>query len=368
MKDQAYHFEIKDLITQFVAAFDNIIIKRYKADRSVDSSLQVRYVYSPKQRVMYDLVNLAQNITVPVVAVSIGSISRSADRVFNKINGFYYGKNSSGQYQPNSIHIRTPVPVDITVNMSILAKFQTDMDQILSNFIPYNNPYIIISWKVPSDFGISSDQEIRSEVLWNGSMAMSYPTDIAANAKYKITADTSFTIKGWLFPAASDPAGNIYYVNTNFYDTTSITDYESLTGNMFVYPTSAAVNNELETVGVSGNPINNTTRTNTIRWPISAAPGFYFEGLSTSPSAVSISWPYAALPPLWNITAVVNSGGQIVDAYSLLLINGSTRHLILNYDVWPPGDGAFRVTGVTNTSSQYVPVTLYSDVAIYGGV
>tara|TARA_R110000868_G_scaffold138335_3_gene352405 strand:+ start:10054 stop:10866 length:813 start_codon:yes stop_codon:yes gene_type:complete len=254
LKDQAYHFEIKDLMTQFVAAFDNVVIKRYNADRTVDSSLQVRYVYSPKERVMFDLVNLAQNITVPVIAVTISSISRSPDRVFNKINGFYYGQNQNGVYQSNSIHVRTPVPVDIAVNMSILTKFQTDMDQILSNFIPYSNPYIIISWKVPSDFGISTTQEIRSEVLWSGSMSMSYPTDIAANAKYKISADTSFTIKGWLFPEATNPVGNIYYVNSDFYNTAAITNYESLTGTMFVYPTSAAVYNELEVLSLSGNP------------------------------------------------------------------------------------------------------------------
>ena len=28
MKTQAFHFEIKDLVTQFVAAFDDIIIKQ----------------------------------------------------------------------------------------------------------------------------------------------------------------------------------------------------------------------------------------------------------------------------------------------------------------------------------------------------
>ena len=53
-----------------------------------------------------------------------------------------------------------------------MTKFQTDMDQILSNFIPYNNPYIILSWKVPTDLspsGFAIPQEIRSEVLWSGS-------------------------------------------------------------------------------------------------------------------------------------------------------------------------------------------------------
>lgn len=203
---------------------------------------------------MYDLVNLAQNITVPVISVSIGSVNRSPDRVFNKIKGFYYGKDQNGAFLPGSLHLRTPVPVDITVNMSIMTKFQTDMDQILSNFVPYTNPYIIISWPVPEDFGISPAQEIRSEVLWGGSINLAYPTDIAANEKYKITADTSFTIKGWLFADNQNPAGNIYVVDANFRSTSLITTYETMSGGTWVYPVSADVYNEMEVVNLSGSP------------------------------------------------------------------------------------------------------------------
>ena len=253
MKQQSYHFEIKDLITQFVVAFDNVVINRYNADRSIANALQVRYVYSPKQRVMYDLVNLAQNITVPVIAVSISSINRSSDRVFNKINGLYYGGYQNGNYIPNSVHVKMPVPVDISINMSILTKFQTDMDQILSNFIPYNNPYIIISWKIPSDFGIGTDQEIRSEVLWGGNMSITYPTDINSGDKYKLAADTSFTIKGWLFPASISSIGNIYHINSNFHNISAITNFEGLSGVSFTYPTSAHLIPDLEVVSLSGN-------------------------------------------------------------------------------------------------------------------
>jgi hypothetical protein len=68
--------------------------------------------------------------------------------------------------------------------MSIITKFQSDMDQILSNFVPYTNPYIILSWRVPEEIvsnGFAFPQEIRSEVLWDGNITMGYPTDIAAN-------------------------------------------------------------------------------------------------------------------------------------------------------------------------------------------
>jgi hypothetical protein len=258
MRNQTFHFEVKDLITQFVTAFDDIIINRYDNNRVIQNKVQVRYVYSPKQRVLYDLVNLAQNITVPVVSVSISNISRDESRVFNKINGYYVSKGTDDvTAKTKSIHYGSPVPVNISVNMSIMTKYQSDMDQILSNFIPYNNPYIILSWKLPEDLsstGFAMPQEIRSEVLWNGSVNLSYPTDITATDKYKIIGDTSFTIKGWLFPAQKESVGNIFYIKENFYNTKLITSVSELTAMTFTYPVSTGVLSEIESLSANAYP------------------------------------------------------------------------------------------------------------------
>lgn len=221
MKDQSYHFEIKDIVTQFVAAFNNVIISRYNKSRTVVDKLKVKYLYAPKQRVINDLINKAQHVTLPAVAVSVGGVARDESRVFNKI----YGEYQHGD-QITSKFIPSPVPVNITINMSIVTKYQTDMDQILSNFIPHNNPYIVISWKVPSGFK-SETEEIRSEVLWDGSVSLEYPTDYDSSTSYRVTADTTFEVKGWLWPAKDpgDDAKRIFYVNSNF---TTLTGFEYL--------------------------------------------------------------------------------------------------------------------------------------------
>lgn len=260
MKNYTYHFEIKDLVTQFVNAFDHIVIKRFNQKRESVNGVQVRYVYSPKQRVLFDLVNKAQNITVPVVAVSISNVARDESRVFNKIGGFYFPQGTSDRNATSmSDFYKSPVPINITINMSILTKFQTDMDQIVSNFVPYNNPYIIISWKVPDEMvesGFSIPQEIRSEVLWNGNISLTYPTDITAAEKYRIIGDTSFTIKGWLFGDPTFPANNIFYINNNFYAVSSVSDFtfEALSSQTFTYPTSSGLPDNLETVSISAFP------------------------------------------------------------------------------------------------------------------
>lgn len=260
MKLKAFHWEIKDLLIQFLSAFDNVIIKRFNAQRIPGTSQQVRYIYAPKQRVLFDLINPGQNLTLPVISVTIGSISRDVNRVFNKNAGFFpHATDELTNPSALTYFYRTPVPVNIEVKMSILTRYQSDMDQILSNFVPYNNPYVIISWTVPKDFNLPYTQEIRTEVLWNGQINLSYPTDINGNQKAQIIADTSFTIKGFLFPAAEDPVSNIFKIDTTFTSVSTETDLTSINYSNLLDQTinlnsslSSFVNSE--TVTVSGRP------------------------------------------------------------------------------------------------------------------
>jgi hypothetical protein len=184
VKKQTFHFEIEDLITQFVAAFDDCVIKRFNGQRQPQEQIEVRYVYAPKQRVLYDIVNKDKSLTLPVVSISINSISRDANRVFNKLDGFYYPDNATSKQSKLTKQLPMPVPVNISVNLSIIAKYQTDLEQIISNFVPYANPYIILAWQVPEEFNLANVYEIRSEVEWNNSVTLTYPGDLSPSVKY----------------------------------------------------------------------------------------------------------------------------------------------------------------------------------------
>lgn len=224
MKSDPFYFEVKDMITQFVAAFDGVVIKRFNKQREVQDKIQVRYVYAPKQRVIHDIVNKSKHLTLPVVAVSMTSISRDPTRVFNKLDSSYYFRTLSDTVSGDvgrEDKVPQPVPVNINVSMSILTKYQSDMDQILSNFIPYNNPYIVISWKVPGDFA-SIPQEIRSEVLWNENINLVYPTDLTPDTPYRVSADTGFIIKGWLYRKHTTPVKTVFNIHTNTHAVSSI--------------------------------------------------------------------------------------------------------------------------------------------------
>ena len=228
MKKRPFYFEIKDVLIQFISAFDDVVISRYNRQRQSQSDIPVRYVYAPKQRVVHDITNKARHITLPVIAVSIKSIQYDRDRTFNKIAGSYHTRRDVFQGHEMSTvtdHLAQPIPINVEISMSILTKYQTDMDQILSNFIPYNYPYIVISWKTPEEL-LQDQQEIRTEVEWSGNMSMDYPAELSSGDPYRVAADTSFTIKSWLFRHKDDPTGNIFTINSYF---TPVSGVEGLT-------------------------------------------------------------------------------------------------------------------------------------------
>jgi hypothetical protein len=250
MYKKGFYFELHDLLLQFVAAMDDVVISRFNKNREEQQQIKVRYVNAPVERVMNDIVNKSQNVTLPVIAVSISSLARDESRVFNKIEGFYNPIIRSGGPDSSSVRTPMPVPVNLGVNLSILTNYQTDMDQILSNFIPYSNPYIIISWKVPEEFGLPDITEIRSEVLWSGTINPEYPIELESNAKPRFVATTEFTIKGWIFPAVdTDFSKNIYFINSNFHTTNKINlSYDS-------YVALSADSTSVDVISISAAPL-----------------------------------------------------------------------------------------------------------------
>jgi hypothetical protein len=239
VKNRAFSWEIHDIIAQFMAAFDDVVIGRYNRQREEKDRIEVGYVYQPKRRVVHDLQNRAQNLKLPMVAVTIGGINRNSNRSFNKIEGFTYpGTRTPNANTATSPRIPSPVPIDITINMSIIASYQTDIDQIISNFAAYANPYITITWEVPDDVGLPASMPINSKVEWSGNINLEYNNDINYSNRSVITADTTFTVEGWLFKEAVDPLDNIFKITRNFYSNQNLSagnfitydDYFTLSG------------------------------------------------------------------------------------------------------------------------------------------
>jgi hypothetical protein len=287
MRNYTYQFEVSTLFTMFIAALDDIVVKRYNKDKVAQDRIQCRFVYAPKQRVLLDLLDKAQNLQLPVVAVSNGGISRDVNRVFNKIAGSHFS-GSNNLFAPA---LPQPIPVDITVNMSILTRYQEDYDQIITNLFPYFDPYIEISWRIP---GVN-DYEIRSKVMWSGSIATQYPTELQGSQTAHVQGDTSFTIQGWLFKSIPDDGDNKifnitvdystlpglttqYSLNTLLSSYPNTTERFTLSGHpqpFSVYPYTTLVSNASSVVSLEGKSFFNVTNVYVSGSPLSASSTFY---------------------------------------------------------------------------------------------
>lgn len=215
MNDYSYFFENSQLLNLFVSAFDDAFVYRYDArTRQPKEKIQVRYVHGPKHRVLHDLSDRAKTLTLPVVTIEQTRLSRDTNRIHNK-DQFLYRKQLDSTNR--LAKIPTPIPVNLELNVSIIAYFKEDIDQIIQNFVVNCNPYIIVSWKFPEKFDLPFLDEIRSEIQWSGDISYNNPKDLSPDVKWRISADTSFTIKGWLFKDYNQNQAPIYVVNADFH-------------------------------------------------------------------------------------------------------------------------------------------------------
>ncbi len=222
MRSKTFHWEARNIIAMFENAFNDIVINRYNNDRNPEDQIHVNFVFAPKNRVLQDLVNKNQNIKLPCVAVVPSNLRRHVERVFNKIEGSYH---TNAPINSAWMHLLQPVPVNLTINMSIIGRFQMDIDQILTNFIPYSDPYVVVSTKWPDPIPWSNF-EIRSHIIWSENVSYQYPVDINNSLPYRIIADTSFTIETWMFKNSPNLQKPIYVIDQSFTAVDRIEKYE----------------------------------------------------------------------------------------------------------------------------------------------
>lgn len=238
MEKQPFYFELEDQLKMFLNAINGCVVKRYTNTRVSGESVAVRYVYAPKQRALHDLVNKAQHITLPAVSYWIKSITWDKNRTFNKLDGSDQVINGVPK------HIPQPIPIKIELEVSFLTKYQSDLDQILSNLIVYFQPYIVVSW---NRFNLPY-HEIRNKVIWNGNIALTYPVDINDSQPTRVTGDTSFTIEGWLFKQDDSSSGFVRIIEASFSALSAIQ-------NNITYLDSQVNAYNTETLTISGMPL-----------------------------------------------------------------------------------------------------------------
>ena len=191
MKYRSYNAEFRTSTAQLLDVFSSIVIDRRDNKNVVQELIRVPCVFGQRDRVLKSLENKDKTLKVPLITLSITSMTRDPGRAYDLQQRLVY--QTSGL--PNLIK-NAPVPMNIGFTLSVVTKTHSDLDQIASNFIPFCNPDFYVVWPHPKQ----PTQNIKAQVIWDGNLNVEWPEDVAESDPYRIIANTEFTYKTWIFP------------------------------------------------------------------------------------------------------------------------------------------------------------------------
>ena len=192
MKYRSYNEEIKKTTAQILDVVSDITIDRRDGKGNIQQLISVPCVYGNRSRILKSLENGDKTLKVPMACLSLKSISRDSSRA-NDLNSEMMVQRREWDFDPAWTK---PVPINIIYEFSIISAYQEDLDQIMSNLIPFLNPDIYVVVDHPKQ----PDQKLKTQIVWDSNISVDYPSELDATTTYRCTATTSFTARTWVFP------------------------------------------------------------------------------------------------------------------------------------------------------------------------
>lgn len=201
----------------FKRLFNNISI--IKNGKKVD----FKCVIGNRSRIFKHLENPEKNsmYKLPLIIIERTGITKNNDRLANVNNEVKYATNS----KKLDYNLYTPVPVDISYEVTIVSKYQEHIDRAISNFIPFFNKDLYVRSPHPKFENI----EITNQVVMEDSITEEHPSEIDPTADDVITCTCSFVFKTYLFCGNDKAKANrvVRHLST-FLSTDTIVDDEGI--------------------------------------------------------------------------------------------------------------------------------------------
>ena len=197
-----YHSIFRKSILAFGTIFNNIVIKRNKDGTTQLETLKVPIKYGPTQKYLAiiaaepDPRRSSTQITLPRMSFEIKGLQYDSSRKavptqFSKVVP-PTGADKSGK--PIQYSQFLPVPYNLDVEMSIIAKNQGDGFQILEQILPNFHPSLNVSIEV-----IEETKEERDIAIVLNSVAYSDDYEGDFTQRRSLVWTLNFTVKTYLF-------------------------------------------------------------------------------------------------------------------------------------------------------------------------
>lgn len=125
MQIQSFNAELAIANLMFLRLFSNIVIERTSKIGS-KKDVKVACVLGQRSRIMKSWQNSERraNMKLPMIAVNRTGYSRNGER----LNGMHNEVKHEMTSKWRSYDLMTPVPIDISYDVSIIAKYPSDVD------------------------------------------------------------------------------------------------------------------------------------------------------------------------------------------------------------------------------------------------
>ena len=211
-----YHEIIRRTIISFGTLFNNIYIKHENDNGDDVSVIKVPIAYGPVQKFLARLdekpdLRKKVAITLPRMSFEMTSIQYDSARKVSTVQTFQANRTGVGP-----VKVYMPAPYNIGIQLSIIAKYQDDMLQIIEQILPFFQPQFNLSIDLVNSIGEKRDIPI---VLDGISMSDDYEGDFSTRRSLVYTLN--FTAKTSLFgPIAESSDSLIKKVQVDYYTNT----------------------------------------------------------------------------------------------------------------------------------------------------
>ena len=160
-----YNETIKRCVSVFGTLFNNIQIKKTKADGTILTTTMVPISYGPAQKFLQrlaeepDLQDKSRSaISLPRMAFQLEGFNYDAQRQQNKL--IRSNKTATETGGTSRKFQYAPAPYDLNFTLSILAKNMTDALQVVEQILPYFQPEYTVTMKMIDDMSDNRDVPI----------------------------------------------------------------------------------------------------------------------------------------------------------------------------------------------------------------
>ena len=231
-KTQFYHGLIKKYVSLVGSTFSNIYISRWDSSGTVLQKIEVPIDFSPKEKYVIRLesdpdLKKPVSIQYPAISYELVGVQYAADRKLNTM-----GRITSGTTSNTGIAtVYNPVPYDLFFRVYIIARTETDANQIVEQIFPFFTPDFTYTIKNIVD-GIERDFDVPL-TLTSIQNVEEFESDFVQ--KRSITWTLDLTLQGLFFGPVSKPKV-IKFANVSIYDNTVVSNTYNALSRVTVQP------------------------------------------------------------------------------------------------------------------------------------